>query len=104
MTGRFVLYLLVATAVTYLTRMLPMVLLKKQIKNFFLLSFLHFVPYTVLAVMTIPAVFYATDSVWSAAFGVAVAVVLTLCERSAAFVAVCSCVAVFAAECLMRFI
>lgn len=104
MTERFVIYLLVATVITYLTRMLPMVLLKKQIKNFFLLSFLHFVPYTVLAVMTIPAVFYSTDSVVSAAFGVAVAVVLTLCKRSAAFVAVCSCVAVFVAECLMRFI
>ena len=104
MTERFLLYLIVATVITYLTRMLPMVLMKKQIKNFFLLSFLHYVPYTVLAVMTVPAVFYATETVWSAAAGVLVAVVLTLCKRSAAFVAVCSCAAVFVAEWLIQLI
>lgn len=53
-------YLLVMSLVTYLIRMIPFVLVKKKIKNRFLLSFLYYVPYAVLSVMTIPAIFYST--------------------------------------------
>ena len=51
-------YLLVMSLVTYLIRMIPFVLVKKKIKNRFLLSFLYYVPYAVLSVMTITAIFY----------------------------------------------
>lgn len=104
MTHNFPLYLLVMAGVTYLVRMLPMVLVKKEIKNRFLLSFLYYVPYAVLAVMTVPAVFYATSSVISAVVGVAVAVTLAYFERSLLTVAFGSCVGVFITELILSLI
>ena len=55
MTENFFIYLLVMAGVTYLVRMLPMVLVKKKITNTFIRSFLYYVPYAVLSVMTVPA-------------------------------------------------
>ena len=68
------LYILVMAGVTYLIRMLPLTLIKKEIKNTYIKSFLYYVPYVTLAVMTFPAIIHATNSVWSgvAAFVVAV--------------------------------
>ena len=60
MENNFWVYLAVMALVTYLIRMLPLVLIKKEIKNRFLLSFLHYMPCAVLAVMTIPAIFSST--------------------------------------------
>ena len=69
-------YVLVMAGVTYLIRMLPLVLVRKKITNRFILSFLHYVPYAVLSVMTVPACFYVTDHLISAAAGTLVAFVL----------------------------
>ena len=102
MTENFFLYLLVMAGVTYLIRMLPMALIKHEIKNVFLLSFLKYIPFSVLAVMTIPAVFYATQSPLSALAGVAVAVVLALLRRSLVAVAFGACASVFLVEWIMR--
>ncbi len=101
---KFWIYLLVMAGVTYLVRMLPLVLVKKQIQNRFILSFLHYIPYAVLSVMTVPAIFYATGSVASASVGLAVALVLAYFEKSLTTVAVCSCVGVLACELLMRYL
>ena len=48
--------------VTYSIRVLPLTLIKGQIKNRFLQSFLYYVPYVTLAVMTFPAIINATQS------------------------------------------
>lgn len=98
----FVLYLAVMAGVTYLVRMLPMVLIRRRIENRFLLSFLYYIPYAVLAVMTIPAIFYAAESWYAAAAGFVVAVLLSLRDRSLVVVAACSCLAVFAVELLQK--
>lgn len=90
--------------ITYLIRMLPLVLIKKKIKNRFLISFLYYIPYTVLAVMTVPAIFYATSSVVSACVGFGVAIALALWGKSLLTVAALSSVAVFCAEWMMSFI
>ncbi len=84
---RFFCYLLVMAGTTYLVRMLPMVLVKKKITNTFLLSFLYYIPYAVLSVMTIPAVFTATGHVVSAVAGVVVALILAYFEKSLLVVA-----------------
>ena len=86
-TKNFLLYLLVMASVTYLVRALPLVLVKKKIENRFVLSFLHYVPYAVLSVMTVPAIFFATDSVISAAVGFAVAVAFALWNKGLTTVA-----------------
>ena len=83
----FWIYLLVMAGVTYLVRMLPLVLVKKKITNRFLLSFLYYIPYAVLIVMTIPASLYATGSLTTAAVGIAVALVLAWRKKSLLVVA-----------------
>lgn len=88
--------------ITYLIRMLPLVLIKKKIKNRFLISFLYYIPYTVLAVMTVPAIFYSTSSPISAAVGFTAAVLLAMRGKSLLTVAALSCAVVFLAEWLMR--
>lgn len=90
--------------VTYLIRMLPLAAFRKKIKNKFVLDFLYYVPYAVLAAMTIPAVFYSSNSVLSAAAGFLVAAVLAFFERGLLTVAVCACGGVFLTELLMKFI
>ena len=77
----FFIYLAVMAGVTYLVRAVPLILVKKPIKNRFLLSFLHYIPYAVLAAMTVPAIFYATDYFISAVVGFAVAAVLSLFKK-----------------------
>ncbi len=100
----FFLYLGVMAGVTYLVRMLPLVLVKKKIKNRFLLSFLYYVPYAVLSVMTVPAIFYATSSPWSALAGFAVALILAFFEKSLLTVAIFSSAAVFVTEIILPLI
>ena len=101
---KFIIYLAVMAGVTYLVRMIPMVLIKEKIKNKYILSFLHYIPYTVLAVMTIPACFYATDSPITAIVGFIVAIIAAFFERSLIQVAVLSCLGVFIAEIVMKLI
>ena len=99
---RFSLCLLTTAGVTYLIRMAPLALIRKKIQNRFLRSFLYYIPYAVLAVMTIPAIFYATASVYSALAGFLVAAVLSYLEKGLLTVAAAACGAVLAAECLLR--
>lgn len=100
----FWIYLLVMAGITYLIRMLPLVLFKKKIKSRFVLSFLYYVPYAVLTVMTIPAIFYSTASWISALSGFLVALILAYMEKSLLTVAAAGCITVFIAETIMKFI
>lgn len=90
----FWIYLLIMAGVTYLVRMLPLVLVKDKIKNRFILSFLHYMPYAVLTAMTVPAIFHATGSIWSALAGFLVGVLLAYFEKSLVTVAICSALTV----------
>ncbi len=62
MTHNIYVYIVIAGLVTYLIRILPLTLIRKPIKNKFIRSFLHYVPYVTLSVMTFPAILYATGS------------------------------------------
>lgn len=90
----FFLYLLVTAGVTYLVRMLPLVLMKGKIRNRFVLSFLHYIPYAVLTVMTVPAIFYASEHLVACVAGFAVAMVLSWKGKSLVLVAAAACAAV----------
>lgn len=57
--SNFYIYLAVMFIVTYLIRVLPLVLINRQIENRFVRSFLAYIPYTVLGAMTFPAIFHA---------------------------------------------
>ena len=95
------LMIFVMAGVTYLIRMLPLALVKREITSPFIRSFLFYVPYACLAAMTFPAILSATESGWSAAAGFAVALAAPYREKSLLTVAVCACVAVFVVERLL---
>ena len=101
---KFALYLAVMAGVTYLVRMLPLVLVKHKIENRFIRSFLYYVPYSVLAVMTIPAIFFATPSVISAIVGFALALILAFFRRSLITVASCACLGVLVTELILMLV
>ena len=101
-----VLYLFISVAVmalvTYLVRMIPLVAFREKITSKFLMNFLYYVPYAVLAAMTIPSVFYSSSGIISAVAGFAVAVILAFFERGLLTVAVCACAGVFVTELIMK--
>lgn len=95
-------YILVMAGVTYLIRMLPLVLFKKEITSPFIKSFLYYVPYACLAAMTFPAILTATaGGVVSGAIGLVVALIVAYKEKSLLTVALFACAAVFIAERIM---
>lgn len=69
-------YIAVMAGVTYLIRMIPFTFFRKEIKSRFFRSFLYYLPYAVLSAMTIPAIFYSTGNMITAAVGTVIAVVL----------------------------
>ena len=54
-------YILIMFLVIYLIRVLPLTLIRKEIKNKTIRSFLYYVPYVTLAVMTFPAIMDVTE-------------------------------------------
>lgn len=98
MSGNYWIYLAVMALTTYAVRALPFTVFTKKIKSRFFKSFLSYVPYAVLSAMTIPAILYATNSIFSAAAGLIIAVVLSLMEKDLMIVALCSCVGVYLVE------
>ena len=95
MKDNIYIYLLVAAGVTYLIRALPMTLIRKNIKNKYIRSFLYYVPYVTLSVMTFPAILSATGSVLAGAVALVASAVLALMGCKLPLVATVSCVAVF---------
>lgn len=98
---KFLPYLLVMAGVTYLVRVVPFILINKKIENRFINSFLYYIPYTVLAAMTFPAILYATGNIVSAVAGLLIAIVISFRGRSLIIVAVGACAAVFITEAIL---
>ena len=102
--GHLTLYLAVMALVTYLIRMIPFTLFRKEIRSTFFRSFLAYVPYAVLGAMTFPSIFYATSSLPSAIAGTVVALVLAFFRRSLLTVAVGASGAALAVELVMMYL
>ena len=98
MNAKIYLYIGIMALVTYLIRVLPLTLIRKEIKNRSIRSFLSYVPYVTLAVMTFPAILSATGSIYSAWAALIVGVLLAFKGRSLFQVAVFSCIVVFVLE------
>lgn len=95
---RFFIYLAVMAGVTYLLRLLPMLFIRRKIKNRFIRSFLYYIPYAVLTVMAVPAIFHATAYVISGVAACAVAIALAYFRRGLITVASCSALTVLLLE------
>ncbi|MBR2327100.1 MAG: AzlD domain-containing protein [Clostridia bacterium] len=99
---QFFIYLLILAGSTYLIRAIPFAAVKKKIENRFIRSFLHYIPYTVLAAMTFPAALYATGNVFAASLGVIAAVVFAIMGKSLTTVAIASSLTAFLAEIVLK--
>lgn len=97
----YLLYLAVMAGVTYLIRMLPLTVFRREIKSAFIKSFLHYVPYAVLAAMTIPGILSSTGDIRTAIAGLVVAVAMSWHGCSLLTVAIGACVAVAAVQGLL---
>lgn len=100
----FFIYLLIVAGSTYLMRVIPFNLIRQKIKNKYINSFLHYIPYTVLAAMTFPGALYVTGNIISACVGLVVALLLALKKCSLTVVALISCATVFICELLLKLI
>ena len=91
-------YIFVMAGVSYLLRALPMTLFRKPIRSRFVQSFLYYVPYVTLAVMTFPAILDATQSQWSGAAALIVGLVVAWLGADLFKTAVTCCAVVFLLE------
>lgn len=91
-------YILVMAAVTYLIRVLPLILSKNEIKNTFIRSFLYYVPYVTLAVIVFPSILESTASITSALVGFIVAIIFSIRGASIISVALLACLSVYIVE------
>ena len=91
-------YILAMSLATYLIRVLPLTLIRKEINNKFIKSFLYYVPYVTLSVMTFPAIIYATASPVSGAAALAVALFFAYTGKSLFQVSIAACAIVFILE------
>jgi branched-subunit amino acid transport protein len=98
MTHNVYLYILGMALVTYLIRVLPLTLIRKEITNKTIRSFLYYVPYVTLAVMTFPAILSSTQSAISGAAALIAGIVLAWFGGSLFKVSVLCCAVVFVVE------
>ncbi|MBR3691354.1 MAG: AzlD domain-containing protein [Clostridia bacterium] len=91
-------YIAVMALVTYLIRVIPFAAVRGKIRSQYLRSVLFYVPYSVLAAMTVPAIFYCTDDPLACAVGFAVAVLLAFLRKSLITVALAAVAGVLSTE------
>lgn len=93
--NNLILYLATSALVTNLVRVLPMFLIRGRINNTFVRSFLYYVPYVTLAVMTFPAIIEATESPWSGCIAMLIGIVAAWRGWSLFYVSILCCMTVF---------
>ena len=94
-------YILVSAGVSYLIRVTPLVLIRREITNRTLRSFLYYVPYVTLAVMTFPAIMEATQNPIAGLLALLAGILLAWRGGSLFLVAVVCCLVVFVSECFL---
>ena len=94
----FWIYLAILAGSTYLIRAIPFAAISGKVKSRFVRSFLYYVPYSVLAAMTLPAALYATGNIISGIAGLAVGGFFAYKGKGLTTVAIISCVSALAAE------
>ena len=97
-------YIFVMAFATWCMRVIPSLIMRRPIENRFAKSFLHYVPYVTLAVMTFPAIVEATDQPLAGAIAFAAGIVAAWLGASLINVAVICCISVLIAEYLMMIV
>lgn len=102
--NEYFIYVLIMAGVTYLIRALPFVLCRKKFKNKFIKSFLYYIPYSVLAAMTFPAILYSTSSIIISAFGMIISIALAFRGKGLLTVALSGCLTVLVVNLIQMYI
>ena len=97
-------YIIGMCIITSAIRILPLLILRRPIKNRFLRSFFYYVPYVTLSVMTFPAIVEATSSPIAGAAALVVGVVLAFFGAGLFPVAIACCVVAFASQFVLNLI
>jgi len=95
-------YILTAAIVTYIIRVLPLTLIRKPIRNRFIRSFLYYVPYITLAVMTFPSIVEATQMPIAGIIALVLGIFFSLVGLGLFPVACICCLSVFIIESILR--
>ncbi|MDO4191950.1 MAG: AzlD domain-containing protein [Erysipelotrichaceae bacterium] len=98
MTRNPYIYILIMASVSFMIRVLPLTLIRRPITNRFLKSFLYYVPYVTLAVMTFPAIIQATQSPLAGAAALVIGILLAWMNAGLFPVAVTCCMVVLILE------
>ncbi|MBR4161932.1 MAG: AzlD domain-containing protein [Solobacterium sp.] len=101
MTHNIWIYILVSALVSYSIRVIPLTLIRKPITNRFLRSFLHYVPYATLAVMTFPAMIYATDSLYTGIAALLAGILLAWYNKPLLSIAITCCLVVLVLQLIL---
>ena len=95
------LYIIIMATVTYAIRVIPLAFIRREIKNTFIRSFLYYVPYVTLAVMTFPAIIKDTQSPIVGALALVIGIATAWRGLSLFHVACCCCAVVFVVELIL---
>lgn len=87
--------IIVMAVITYIIRVLPLVIFRNKIKNLFFRSVLTYAPYVTLSVLTFPSIFYCTGNFYTALGGCIVALLCSVFNRKLLFTVMTSCLTVY---------
>lgn len=102
MDYKIYIYILIMALVSYLIRVLPVTLIRRPIKNRFIQSFLHYVPFVTLSVITFPAILTATENPISGLVALIIGIIAAMCNAGLFNVAVFCCAGVFITELILK--
>ena len=94
-------YIAIMAGVSFLIRVLPLTIIKKQITNVYVRSFLYYVPYVTLSVMTFPAIMDLTGSLYAGLLALAAGILLAVKGVGLFPVALCCSAVVFVFELIL---
>lgn len=87
--------------ITYLIRMLPFTLMRKKLSHPFFQSLMYYLPYTILATMTFPAIFYSAGNIYASIAGTFVALILAFRGHQLITVALFAAASAFVTGCII---
>ena len=96
MTSKTLIYIIIMAVITYATRVIPIVMMKKQIESPFIKSFLHYVPFAVLSAMTFPSILYSTGNLVTGILGLIIGMTLAYIDSGLMTVATFTVLFVYA--------
>ncbi|MDL2310345.1 AzlD domain-containing protein [Peptostreptococcaceae bacterium OttesenSCG-928-C18] len=97
-------YILVMAVVTYLIRAIPLTLIRKEINNKFIKSFLYYVPFVTLSVIIFPDILYSTNSVIASLVAFIVAIILAYKKFNMFVISICACAIVYILDSIISLI